>query len=284
MVVVSGIPGVALTALLRTCAALTVRYGVPSRVVNRVPSAAGGNDLICSLSASATKAGSGMVRREVLVFGAHRAPPSTIWCSTRTVRRRKSTSWTRRASSSPSLKPNPACASTIARFRSGTASASARTWSTVSGTSRAPSASGSDNRRPQGDSAISRSCTAAAKIDRSFETRSRSVDGASTRDRPVTHACTSLGRTSLSGRRPSGVPSMWVRIRESTRRAVRGPWGRLAAHLRAYSATVDRSDRSMDWPRRCSDSSAGLEVLGVALLREALRSLDVALAVRPAAH
>src|SRR6266516_3889753 len=142
----------------------------------------------------------------------------------------------------------------MARFRSGIAAASTRTCSAVSGTIFSRRVDGSDS-RTHGEAPICRSSTAAANTDRTNETRLRSVEGASFRDRSVTHAWTSDGRTSRSRRAPSGVPSMSLRMRLSTRRRVRGLCGRLAAYCRAFSATVVRSERSTYSPRSASAST-----------------------------
>jgi hypothetical protein len=92
----------------------------PLGVVNQEPSSAGGNAARWEARASATTPGSGTVRRERGVFGTVRRFPSGLVChSTRTVRRRKSTSWTRRASNSATRSPRPAWVITMARHRAG---------------------------------------------------------------------------------------------------------------------------------------------------------------------
>ncbi len=114
------------------------RYRFPLVVVNRDPSSAGENSAMCAARVSATTVGNGTVRRDLGVLGDTRCLPSWVSChSTRTVRRRKSTSSRRNASSSAMRSPRPAWMMIIARQRSGIASASACTWATVSGTIRA---------------------------------------------------------------------------------------------------------------------------------------------------
>jgi len=131
-------------------------------VVNSEPSSAGWHSAMFAASASATTFGSGSVRRDRGVFGTTRCFPSGLACHcTRTVRRKKSTSSTRKASSSATRNPSPACAITIARQRAGITSASACTCEAVNGTIR----SRSDRGRltlTTGLEATSRSRTAAA--------------------------------------------------------------------------------------------------------------------------
>lgn len=137
-------------------------------------------------------------------------------------------SHTRSASSSPMRTPRPLCAITMARYFGRTVRASRSTCSTVSGTIRSRSWRGRMI-RTNGERAIWWSATAAANTARTNLTSARSVVGAMRVERSVTHACTSDARTVTRCFLPSAVPSTWLRMYPSTRSAVPGPYGRVAA-------------------------------------------------------
>jgi hypothetical protein len=85
------------------------RYRFPLAVVKSEPSSIGGNSSMCAASALPTTSGNGSGRRDLGVLGGTRYLPSgVVWNSTRTVRRRKSTSCTRSASTSATRRPRPA--------------------------------------------------------------------------------------------------------------------------------------------------------------------------------